>query len=147
MTDHTRLERYNAKLIASGARLTPQRFMVLEVLATHTGHITADNVLMAVHQHYPHVNKTTVYRTLELLSELGLVTSTHLDGTAVKYELVDRRHHHLLCKRCGLNLELPDAAMDTLREPIAGEYGFQPCFDHFALFGVCRACQDRDTMS
>jgi Fur family ferric uptake transcriptional regulator len=119
--------------------------MVLGVLAENTGHITADKVLASVQQQYPYINKTTVYRTLELLCEVGLVAITHLDGTAAEYELLDGRHHHLVCKRCGHNIELPDTALDPLRETIEHDYGFQPCFDHFALFGVCHACQDGQT--
>lgn len=142
MAEPNRLEPYNKQLIAHGIRLTPQRLMVLEVLIEHAGHITADKVLTAVQQQYPYMNKTTVYRTLELLCDVGLVAMTHLDGTAAIYELLDGRHHHLICKRCRQDVELPDTALDPLREMIAHDYGFHPSFDHFALFGVCHECQD-----
>jgi Fur family ferric uptake transcriptional regulator len=144
MDDIGRLAAYNAKLIASGVRLTPQRFMVLEVLAGQPGHITADKVLAGVQQRHPYVNKTTVYRTLELLSELGLVATSHLGGNQYAYELLEAPHHHLICKQCGHEIELPDTTLNTLRTIIAQEYGFRPCLDHFVLFGVCRACQEQE---
>ena len=112
-----RLTEYHAKLVASGVRLTPQRFMVLEVLAAKPGHTTADQVLTAVQERYPYVNKTTVYRTLELLTELGLAAMTHMGGNQTEYELVESPHHHLICKDCGDEIELPDSTLNPLRKP------------------------------
>lgn len=132
----------NTILLGRGVRLTPQRLMVLEVLAEHAGsHITADKILAAVVAHYPYVDKTTVYRTLDLLREHSLVVMTDLGGGKLEYELVSQPHHHIVCKQCGYTVELDDATLDPLRRLVEQQYGFQPCFDHFALFGVCRACQ------
>ncbi|MGI8588090.1 MAG: Fur family transcriptional regulator [Chloroflexia bacterium] len=136
-----RLTEYSAKLVASGVRLTPQRFMVLEVLAANPGHITADRVLASVQRRYAHVNKTTVYRTLDLLTELGMVAQTEMGGNQAEYELLERPHHHLICKKCGMELELPDSTLNPLRRLIEAEHGFVPSFDHFALFGICRDCR------
>ncbi len=143
MMAEDRLLQYNAQLIASGVRLTPQRFMVLEALATQPGHTTADQILRTVQARYPYINKTTVYRTLELLSELGLVAISHMGGNQAAYELIASPHHHLICKVCGLVIELPDAALNPLRAFVEGEHGFRPYLDHFTLFGVCRECQAR----
>jgi len=131
------------KLIASGVRLTPQRFMVLEALAGQPGHTTADRVLSAVQARYPYVNKTTVYRTLELLAELGLVAISHT-GSQSEYELIESAHHHLICKECGTVIELADSALDPLRALVEQEHGFRPCLNHFTLFGVCGACQAQE---
>jgi Fur family ferric uptake transcriptional regulator len=133
----------NNLLLARGVRLTPQRLMVLEVLAEHAGsHITADKILAAVVAHYPYVDKTTVYRTLDLLRDHSLVVMTDLGGGKLEYELVSQPHHHIVCKNCGYTMELNDATLDPLRQLVEQQYGFQPCFDHFALFGVCRACRE-----
>lgn len=133
----------NQRLLERGVRLTPQRLMVLAVLTEHTGsHVTADKVLAAVTQRYPYIDKATVYRTLELLREHGLVVMTDLGGGKFEYELADQPHHHMVCKNCGYTMELDDATLDPLRVLVQERYGFQPCFDHFALFGVCRACQE-----
>ena len=143
MTDQDRLAAYQATLIASGVRLTPQRFMVLEVLAASPGHTTAERVLAGVQARYPYVNKTTVYRTLELLSDLGMVVTTHSGGNQYEYELVEAPHHHLICKECRREIELPDTALNALRHLVDQEYGFRPCLDHFVMFGVCRECQNQ----
>lgn len=144
MTTDTRerLAAYNERLLASGVRLTPQRFMVLEVLASQPGHTTADKILAGVQQRHPYVDKTTVYRTLELFSQLGLVATIHMGGNQYEYELLETPHHHLVCRECRQEIELPDRVLNSLREEVAREYGFRPYLDHFVLFGVCRACQD-----
>jgi|GEM_PF-2386614 len=110
--DRTRLAPYQERLVGSGVRLTPQRFMVLAALAAHPGHTTADQILATVQIQYPHVNKTTVYRTLELLAELGMVAISQMGGNQATYELLEAPHHHLICKRCGVMRELPDAALN-----------------------------------
>ena len=95
--------------------------MVLEVLAAHPGHITAEKVLNAVQKRYPYVNKTTVYRTLELLTELGLASMTHMGGNQYEYELLESPHHHLICKVCGDVIELPE--LDAQPAPQADRAG------------------------
>jgi len=129
------------RLVTSGVRLTPQRFMVLEALAGASGHTTADRILATVQTRYPYVNKTTVYRTLDLLADLGLVAVTHTNTSQTQYELIESRHHHLVCRTCGLVIELPDSTLNPLRAQVEREHGFRPYLDHFTLVGVCRACQ------
>jgi len=131
----SRTTRLTEQLIGGGLRPTPQRLLLLEVLTSQPGHVAA------VQARYPHVNKTTVYRTLETLARLGLLSITHQGGHPDAYELRDMPHHHLRCKRCGREMEIPDALLDPLRERVRQDYGFAPCFDHFALVGVCPACQ------
>ena len=136
---HTAL---NQRLLERGVRLTPQRLMVLEVLTAHAGeHITADQILAAVTAHYPYVDKTTIYRTLDLLREHSLVVMTDLGGEKFEYELVAEPHHHIICKTCGQRVELDDTLLDPLRALVTERTGFQPCFNHFALFGICQTCQ------
>src|SRR5437867_468704 len=101
MDNSARVAECRNKLVSSGAHMTKQRMLVLEVLAAGSGHMTANQVLGAVQSHYPKVNKTTVYRTLDLLIELGVVAMTHMGGNQGIYELLGSPHHHLICKECG----------------------------------------------
>src|SRR4051812_43060369 len=109
-----------------GMRMTPQRVLVLEALVAQPGHTTAERIIEAVQRQYPHVNKATVYRTLDLLSALGLVAIGQMGGNQAVYELLDTPHHHLICKSCGTVLELPDSTLNPLRRLIEAEHGFQP---------------------
>jgi Fur family ferric uptake transcriptional regulator len=122
-----------------GQRVTPQRLMILDAL-TPGEHLSADDVFARVEPLIPGVNRSTVYRTLELFRDLGLVSMTDLGGGARRFELLDEPHHHLICHRCGVQLELDDDLVDPLRESIRARYGFAPAIDHLALFGYCSYC-------
>jgi Fur family transcriptional regulator, ferric uptake regulator len=132
-----------------GQRVTPQRLVILDALRPGE-HLSADDVFARVEPLLPAVNRSTVYRTLELFNELGLVSVTDLGGGARVFELIAEPHHHLICHRCGALLELDDDLVEPLRAGIRARYGFAPAIDHLALFGFCASCdramsgQERD---
>jgi Fur family ferric uptake transcriptional regulator len=129
------------RLRRAGQRVTPQRLVILGAL-TPGEHLSADDVFARVEPLLPGVNRSTVYRTLELFRDLGLVSMTDLGGGARQFELIDAPHHHLICHRCGAQLELDDDLVAPLREAIRARFGFNPGIDHLALFGFCAACND-----
>jgi Fur family ferric uptake transcriptional regulator len=122
-----------------GQRVTPQRLVILSALRPGE-HVSADEVFARVEPLLPGVNRSTVYRTLELFRDLGLVSMTDLGSGARQFELLDDLHHHLICHRCGAILELDDALVDPLRDGIRARYGFAPAIDHLAVFGFCSVC-------
>ena len=87
------------------------------------------------------VNITTVYRTLELLEELGLVTHTHLSHGAPTYHAAgEDQHVHLVCRACGAVDEIDPEVLAPLAEQLRGERGFRVDIGHVALFGLCGDC-------
>jgi Fur family ferric uptake transcriptional regulator len=128
------------ELRARGYRLTPRRLMVAEVLAGCGGHLTVEEILSKVSERHPSTNKTTVYRTLELLSNLGMVAVTDLGTGRLEYELQSHRHHHLICEKCHTRIEVDDSLLEPLRAGLMERYGFTSNLDHFALFGICPDC-------
>jgi len=122
-----------------GQRVTPQRLVILGALRPGE-HLAADEIFARVESLLPGVNRSTVYRTLELFRDLGLVSMTDLGGGARQFELIDDLHHHLICHRCGEILELDDDLVDPLRDGIRARYGFAPAIDHLAVFGFCSVC-------
>jgi Fur family ferric uptake transcriptional regulator len=125
-----------------GYRLTPQRLMILDIIYDSQGHISAEEIHQRVIEQYPFVDISTVYRTLNLLKKLRLITETDLGGGSVRYELLERgRHHHLVCRQCGANVPLEHSLLAPLQERLLREYGFAADLDHFAIFGLCRKCQ------
>lgn len=129
----------------SGQRLTPQRMMVLAVLAEQESHITAEAILELVRPTYPYINLSTIYRTLDLLVDLALVAETDLGGGVRQFELLGAHpHHHLICQQCGNTVEIGDETLQPLREQLQQTYGFEARMDHFAIFGVCRYCQTNE---
>ena len=124
-----------------GQRVTPQRLSILTAFAPGE-HLTADDVFARLEPLAPAVNRSTVYRTLELFRDLGLLSETDLGGGARRFELLHPgRHHHLICHGCGQMLVLADELVDPLRETVRDRYGFEPRIDHLALFGWCEACR------
>lgn len=140
MSGDARIVEIDSDLRARGYRLTPRRLMVAEVLASRGDHMTVEEILSEVKRRHPSTNKTTVYRTLEMLRELGMVVVTDLGGGKLEYELLERPHHHLICERCSARIEVDDHFLEPLRQSLWEHYGFCTNLDHFALFGTCPAC-------
>ena len=133
---------YVERLRHQGLRVTPQRLIVLEALAAHSGHISADEILQWAAARYPAINLATVYRTLDLLISIGVVAQTDFGSGVSFFELVgDAPHHHLVCEHCHAVLEVDDKALQPVHERILRDYGFLINARHLALFGACRACQ------
>jgi len=137
-----RTREIDRRLRAQGHRLTGRRLMVVEILARLPGHLTVEKILAATRERYPSTNKTTVYRTLELLNTLGMVCVTDLGGGKMEYELSGDPHHHLICSNCGTQTEVDDRYLEPLRASLLEHYGFTTNLDHFALFGLCPVCRD-----
>jgi Fur family ferric uptake transcriptional regulator len=131
-----------AMLRERGLRLTPQRQLILE--AVHElGHATPEQVHNHVRERAAGVNITTVYRTLELLEELGLVNHTHLShGSPTYHAAGEDQHVHLVCRGCGSITEVNPAVMEPVTERLRDEQDFRVDVGHVSLFGVCGACKE-----
>jgi Fur family ferric uptake transcriptional regulator len=135
------LDQLHDRLRASGQRLTPQRLLILELLYAHGDHATADELFAAAQERYPYLNISTVYRTLELLRDVGIISETDLgDGRRQFALLSDDRHHHLICLQCGYVQEVDDQPFDDLRASLLESHAFEARIDHLAIFGTCRVC-------
>lgn len=125
-----------------GYRLTPQRMMILAAISTGEGHISAEEIYSQVCLRYPSLNISTVYRTLELLKDLGLVTETDMGEGYFRYHWMDKsRHHHLICQKCGAVVNLDYSFLEFLRETLLAAYQFEANLDHLAIFGACAKCR------
>ncbi len=130
-----------AALRARGERLTPQRLLVLEAIQADCGHQTAEAIHARVREAYPYVNIATIYRALSWLKDQGLIAETDLGNGQAEYEYIaGRRHHHLVCLRCGGQQEFAHALVEPLAAQLREQYGFEPRLDHLAVFGLCRRC-------
>ena len=129
------------RLRARGYRLTPQRELVLAAVQ-RLGHATPDEVLAAVREESQAVNLSTVYRTLELLEELGMVRHAHLTDRAPTYHSTTApTHAHLVCRECGRVSELGADELAPLTEMLHRDHGFTPDLGHLTVFGTCRSCR------
>jgi Fur family ferric uptake transcriptional regulator len=131
------------ELRAKGYRMTPARQLVLSAV-TGLEHATPDAICAEVQRTASSVNLSTVYRTLELLEELGLVTHTHLGhGAPIYNAAAEQQHLHLVCRVCGRVTEARAAIADPLVQKLRTEQGFEIDVAHFAIFGRCADCLAR----
>ena len=127
-------------LRAQGYRLTPQRQLVLQAV-TELRHGTPDEICVEVQRTAGGVNISTIYRTLELLEELDLVTHTHLShGAPTYHDAHEAQHVHLVCRACGHVQEVDPVELGPLAGRLAEERGFRLDIAHVALFGLCKGC-------
>jgi Fur family ferric uptake transcriptional regulator len=130
------------KLSQQGYRLTPQRMMILEAVEAADDHISAEEMYLQVCARYPHLNISTVYRTLELLKELELVTETDLGDGRVRYHSIKKgHHHHLVCHKCGQVIDLDESVLSPLKDVLSRDYKFDADLRHLAIFGHCENCR------
>jgi Fe2+ or Zn2+ uptake regulation protein len=127
-------------LRASGVRITAPRRAVVTALVESADHVTADELAERVQAAEPDVHLSTVYRTLDALEKLGVVTHVHMGHGRAVYHLSESMHTHAVCEDCGMVVELPDDVLDAVRDRLRSETGFEVDPHHFALVGRCRHC-------
>lgn len=130
-----------ARLRASGLRWTPQRRMLLEVLAGTTGHVTGAELVERCRELDPATIPSTVYRTLDVLEDLGIVAHAHgVDGREEFHVLPAAEHGHLFCTNCHGAWEIEAAEAEPLIAAIERSRGFRVQLSHLSISGICSGC-------
>ena len=126
---------------AKGLRWTPQRATLLSVLVGADGHVTGSRLVDLCRELDAETTPSTVYRTLDALEKLGIVSHSHgLDGREEFHVRPTRDHGHLICSACGLEEELRAADAAPFLEALRREHGFEGQIDHLTVMGRCRGC-------
>jgi Fe2+ or Zn2+ uptake regulation protein len=135
------LDRELSELLHSrGQRVTPQRLVVNRVLRAAERHVTAEELMHEVGARLPNVSLPTVYATLDLFEELGLVRRVATEGGPALFDSRTQEHQHLVCRRCGRVEDLEVAVDDARARAAARRAGFQPEHTDVVLIGLCRDC-------
>ena len=138
---------YQFKELLSEGRLkvTRQREEILQVFLNSPGHKNLTQIYAQVAKTNPRIGYTTVYRTLKLLTRLGLATQRKFADGETRYERASERghHDHLICLGCGKIVEFEDRALETLQDSIALRYHFRTLHHRMELYGLCSACRSR----
>jgi len=130
------------RLRSQGYRLTPQRLMILDAVQQAGDHVTPEQVYETVHRQNPAVSRATIYRTLDFLCEMRLVTAMRWGGHTY-YEIAgETPHHHVICRTCGQVEELDIQLVETFVESVWRKQRFAIDMDHITVFGLCRQCRD-----
>jgi Fur family ferric uptake transcriptional regulator len=142
---------YHGKFMGMGYRLTIPREAILEVLSSTSDHLSAEDIYLEIHKKYPNVGLTTVYRTLELLGQMGLVQKFDFGDKRSRYELCEgpgrpRHHHHLICTQCGRIIDYTDYIAEELKllnkteVGLSNKYNFEIKNHIINFYGLCEQC-------
>ncbi len=124
-------------------KVTQERLALLEEIFSTSEHLDADDLLARMKTKKKKVSRATVYRTLDLLVQCGLVRKSRLGHEHYFYEKVQpgKRHDHMVCTHCGKIVEFWDPGIDERQRQICQEHGFRPSFYSIQIQGLCKACQ------
>lgn len=139
------LERVRDEARRRGVRWTSQRQTILELLANRDDHITAEELHRIVSDQDRTVSPATVYRTVNMLVEMGVVSKRNFGASSASFEwnLTKQHHDHLVCIRCGEILEFENERIEVLQEEIAATYGFSLSHHRLDLYGTCPKCRKK----
>jgi Fur family ferric uptake transcriptional regulator len=132
---------------AKGERITIQRRLVIEALCNGQGHLSIGAIQHYSRTAYPAsaLQDTTIYRILQWLKDMQLVSQTDMGTVGIVYELLVKPHHHLICLACGTVADLDDGYLTLLRDRLSAEFGFEARIDHMAIYGLCQTCKAANT--
>lgn len=131
------------ELRRAGQRTTTARRAVLEeLLAAGDHHLTADELARRVRARHPAIHLSTIYRTLDALTDAGLLTPAPFADQPTTYHLHSDVHHHAVCTNCGETLVLPPSALRSLRHRLLADHGFHADPQHLTITGRCRRCAE-----
>jgi len=140
--DH-RLARFEAECRRRGLSITVQRRLVLEELLERRDHPTADQIFDAVRGRIPSLSRTTVYRVLETLVDVGCARKVLHPDAVARFDPVTSRHHHLVCDRCGALVDVDASAVGDVGLPDTAGTGFRVTDYSISFTGICSRCQQR----
>lgn len=139
--DPQSVSHWDDRLRAHGFRVTPQRHLVLQAVAD-LQHATPEAIHGHVHAQMGGVNLSTVYRTLEVLEQVGLISHTHIEHGSPTYHGIEQSTHvHLVCRTCKVVDSIPGESIAPLLEVLMKDKGFRVDIGHLAIHGTCQECR------
>jgi Fur family ferric uptake transcriptional regulator len=136
-------ESMSERLRGAGYRLTAPRLAVLQVVEAAGEHLGYAETLERGRAIYPALGRATVYRTLELLTELGVLRPLYLGEGGVRFAHVSEGHHHLVCLDCGVAIHFDECPAGELEQALEERLGFQIQSHMLEFYGLCKECRRR----
>ena len=144
----------HGKIKNAGYRLTIPRRAILQVLNNSRSHMSAEEIYLEVHKMYPAIGLTTVYRTLEMLVRMGLVSKFDFGDKRARYELAEGpgskgHHHHLVCTKCGRIIDYKDfideeqELINKTEKGLSKKFNFEIHNHIIHFYGVCESCREK----
>jgi len=142
MNKRRALKEFRETIKKSGLKYTPQREKIFKVILSTKGHFEIEELVHRIRSKNIEVSRATVYRTLEILKNLGYVSEVIKFKNKTIYEVALKDHHdHLICRKCGRIIEFHSDEIEKIQTKICEEYSFRPEFHRLEIFGLCKECQ------
>jgi len=135
------LEKMNAHLAACGLKRTRQRDLIATVFFQEEGHISIEELCTKVRTLDRRISVATVYRSMRLLADSGLVQARNFSGGHTCYEVAGAHHDHLICTQCGFIVEFEDRQIEALQAVVAKQHGFFILSHKMEIYGLCKDCR------
>jgi len=136
------MENWTETLHRRGYRATPQRLAVLHILKTAGKHLAPIEIYDRARASFPGITEATIYRTLNFLTEQGLIFAAHVGAGQLVYEIAGHDHHHLICRACGATQQIEHSLLEALYQRFLESTGYQIDTVHVTFFGLCPGCRD-----
>ena len=127
-----------------GLKLTPQRMLIVDIIHETKGHLTAEEIIKHVQSRMPGVNKSTIYRTLDLLEASGCVYKSQLNEEIIYHHDEEGHHHHMVCSKCGDTIKCDEDLFTPLKNLLKENYSFNVDFKHIVMNGLCEKCKNKE---
>jgi len=127
-----------------GLRLTQPRRLILDYIHNKGDHLTAKEIISYIHEKFPRINKSTIYRTLELLEKNECVFKSESMDRTIYHHAEEGHHHHLVCSRCGRIIECDEDLFKSVENTLQRQYGFHVDFKYLVMSGLCEGCRRKN---
>ncbi len=131
-----------ARLRDAGYKITPTRLAVLEVIEQEGEHLDPAQILRRAQSIHPAIGRATVYRTLELLTQLNIVRPIYVGEHGPTYIRAEGGHHHLVCSTCGIVIDFDQCVAGEMTRELTDRFGFHIKSHLLEFYGTCAACQE-----
>ena len=134
------LEKYVTILKQNQLKITPQRLAIMKYLDENRTHPTADRIYIDLKEKNPALSKTTVYNSVETLKEHGIIQSLTISGSESRYDFENKMHHHFLCKKCGIIIDI-DIECPNIGKMLESGHNVEEVHGYFK--GICKKCMKK----
>ncbi|MEZ0323221.1 MAG: Fur family transcriptional regulator [Hydrogenothermaceae bacterium] len=131
-----------------GLKLTKQRIEILNEILKKRGHFEIEDIVLLLRKKKLKASRATVYRTLNILKDIGLLNEVIKFSNKTYYEVGTKKHHdHLICLNCGKFIEFHSDEIEKIQEKVCSEFNFKPVYHRLEIYGICEDCSKKESNS
>lgn len=130
-----------------GFKITKQRLQIFREIVSREGHFEIEDFVHRLRSRNIRVSRATVYRTLNILKDIGLINEVVKFGNKTYYEVGTKEHHdHLICLNCGKFIEFHEDAIEEIQNKVCAKFNFTPMYHRLEIYGICEDCSKNSNL-